>query len=339
MNLSNKKKNRIPRFSVIIPIYNVESFVEKCLNSLLIQDYSSVEFILVDDGSSDKSSEICDRYSKQDNRIKVVHKTNGGLVSARKAGCDEANGEYILNVDGDDWVEPGYFKKLDEIVEKYHPDCMCFGIKYVRDDVEEDCPIALAPGFYTRRDIERNIFPILIENAKGKYFSPSVCSKAIKRNIYVKCQMAVDDRIKIGEDQACTKPAIYRSEKIYILSDCLYCYRFNPLSMTKNRSVFSWQGPRLIGEHFEKMLPIQKYDFEEQIFRSVVHHLFNVVISQFYGKESFLVICKTIKNNLELPYYKNAIMKCKYRCIKGMIAYLSLKYRLFLCLFLWARIK
>ena len=116
-----------PRFSIIIPIYKVEDFLHKCVDSLLCQDYSNMEIILVDDGSPDSCPQICDDYAKQDNRIKVIHKANGGLVSARQAGCEVAEGDYIIAVDGDDWVADNYFETLDKIVDVYCPDIICFG--------------------------------------------------------------------------------------------------------------------------------------------------------------------------------------------------------------------
>ncbi len=330
----------MPRFSVIVPIYNVECFLEKCINSLIEQKYGAVEIILVDDGSSDRCPQICDRYLEIDNRIKVIHKKNGGLVSARQAGCKAASGEYILNVDGDDWVTPEYFQKLDHIVEKYHPDCICFGVRHIHGNNKEERPIAFKPGLYNKRDMELKIFPILIEDEKGRYFSPSIWSKAIKRDIYSKCQMALDDRIKIGEDHACTKPAIYRSKTLYILEESLYCYRLNALSMTKERKAFSWEGPELIGRHFEKEIPMKDgYNFEEQVYRNIVHNLFNVAVSQFYRKESFNAVSKNISQNIKQPYYKQAIMNCKYKNVKGVLAHFTLKYHLYCILYLWAKIN
>ena len=98
--------------SVIIPIYNVENFVEKCIESILFQTIQNLEIILVDDGSSDGSGDICDVYAKKDARIKVIHKKNGGVSSARNMGISNATGEYICFVDGDDFVADDYIEYL-----------------------------------------------------------------------------------------------------------------------------------------------------------------------------------------------------------------------------------
>ena len=101
-----------PLISVLVPIYKIDRYLGICIESLLNQTYKNLEIILVDDGSPDRCPEICDLYASKDERIKVIHKSNGGLVSARKAGLMAAKGEYIGYVDGDDWVGPGFYHSL-----------------------------------------------------------------------------------------------------------------------------------------------------------------------------------------------------------------------------------
>ena len=98
-------------FSIIVPIYKVEPYVHKCIDSIVDQSYEDFELILVDDGSPDNCPKICDEYADKDKRIHVIHKKNGGLVSARNAGLKAATGEYVLYVDGDDWLLPDSLKK------------------------------------------------------------------------------------------------------------------------------------------------------------------------------------------------------------------------------------
>ena len=94
--------------SIVLPIYNVEKYIEKCMDSVLNQTYKNIEVILVDDGSPDRCPKICEEYAKKDNRIKVVHKENGGLSDARNAGIKVANGEYITFIDSDDYIDQDY---------------------------------------------------------------------------------------------------------------------------------------------------------------------------------------------------------------------------------------
>lgn len=114
--------------SVIVPVYNVERFLEKLILSIIRQTYKNLEIILIDDGSQDNSGSICDYYAKQDNRIKVVHKENGGVSSARNLGLDICSGEYISFIDGDDWVEPDYIEYLLSVMNFANAD-MAFSDK------------------------------------------------------------------------------------------------------------------------------------------------------------------------------------------------------------------
>ena len=108
-------------FSIIVPIYNVELYLVDCLNSILDQTYKTFEVILVDDGSTDNCASICDEYALKDDRIKVIHKENGGLVSARKAGVNIASGDYALCVDSDDWKGKYNFLKEESVEVVYIP--------------------------------------------------------------------------------------------------------------------------------------------------------------------------------------------------------------------------
>ena len=114
--------------SVIVPVYNVEKYLRRCVDSIINQTYRNLEIILVDDGSPDKSGEICDEYAKQDSRIKVIHKKNGGVSSARNAGITAASGEYIMFVDSDDYIDSGM---LSDMVLKIPCDIVCCGQKYL----------------------------------------------------------------------------------------------------------------------------------------------------------------------------------------------------------------
>ena len=97
-------------FSIIVPVYKVEKYLKCCIESILTQSFSDFELVLVDDGSPDNCPKICDDFAKQDKRVKVIHKQNGGLVSARKAGVKVASGEFIVNIDGDDYIKQGYLQ-------------------------------------------------------------------------------------------------------------------------------------------------------------------------------------------------------------------------------------
>ena len=117
-------------FSVIVPIYNVQSYLPKCIDSILCQSFRDFELILVDDGSVDSSPLLCDEYGAKDARIKVVHKGNGGLSSARNAGLEVAKGKYVLFVDSDDLVLPSALDFIETCIKKYNVNCDFFLFKH-----------------------------------------------------------------------------------------------------------------------------------------------------------------------------------------------------------------
>ena len=104
----------IDKVSIIVPVYNIENYIRVCVESILAQTYESFELILVDDGSKDNSGILCDEYAAIDSRVKVIHKENGGVSSARNTGLQQAKGKWIMYVDGDDWIEPDMIESLIE---------------------------------------------------------------------------------------------------------------------------------------------------------------------------------------------------------------------------------
>lgn len=117
----------MPLISVIIPIYKVELFLHKCIDSIILQSFSDIEIILVDDGSPDNCGKICDNYASKDSRIVVIHKQNGGLSSARNAGIDIAKGDYLMFVDSDDWVEKDFCETAYKLITENNVTCASFG--------------------------------------------------------------------------------------------------------------------------------------------------------------------------------------------------------------------
>ena len=144
----------MPRFSIIVSIFKVEKYLHECIESVLHQTYDNFELILVDDGSPDGCGRICDEYARRDRRIRVVHKKNGGLISARKAGFEKANGEYILNIDGDDYIGKELLQKKNNAIEETYPDLVAFGVTKVHNNGTKMDTILneMSPGQYSTKD-------------------------------------------------------------------------------------------------------------------------------------------------------------------------------------------
>ena len=323
-------------FSVIVPIYNVEAYLHHCVESILNQSYEKFELILVDDGSPDNCPAICDAYAEKDCRVKVIHKENGGLVSARIAGASIATGDYVCCVDGDDWVHPHFLESFAEAVTAKQPDVICCGFFKAYETHEDSCFLPYRYGYYTKRELEEAFFPSLIEDEYAKYFSISIWNKAYKRTLYWPVQNAVDPKIKIGEDGACTFTIMSKADSVYILKDCLYYYRQNPASMTKEKKAFAWNGPKLLFEHFHKNMDLTICDFKDQLYRRTAHGVFTVAVSQFYRKESYFSICCDIKLQLKEPIYDEAIKKAKFKDIRGKLALFALQHKQMWLMKLWS---
>ncbi|MCI8724725.1 MAG: glycosyltransferase family 2 protein [Hungatella sp.] len=248
--------------SVIVPIYNVDNYVEKCIVSILEQTYSEIEIILIDDGSSDRSSIICDEFAKKDVRIIVIHKENGGLVSARKAGVNIARGKYIISVDGDDWIERDRFKHLVNQISLFEAD-MIYLSGYMKDIGNRyeiiDSPVI--PKTYLKDDIQKSVFPLLHNTEKcfESIIKGSLCMWAIKRELLQEKQNLVDDRISMSEDHICIWFCLLSAESVTIMKDLSYHYIQRPTSLTYSKTdeehdrmkIWHYQLKQYIQQHTE----------------------------------------------------------------------------------------
>ena len=325
-------------FSIIIPVYKIEEYLPECIESLCKQTYKNIEIILVDDGSPDNCPSICDEYALKDPRIKVIHKQNAGATAARKTGAQAATGEYICCVDGDDYVAFDYIEAFAKQIEQYGCDMACCGYYLATPDGKSPKPLRNRVGYYSAEDIKAEIYPELIQTKNATYFTPSLWGKAIRTEIFKAEQMKIDENIKIGEDGACIIPCVYKASSVCIIPDCLYFYRYNPSSVTKNGKAFRFDGPELIAKHIENEINMSEFDFSEQLNRKIVHELFTVVKSQFNRKEKYCAVVKDIKNNLKLPLYSQAIKQSRFNGLSGKLALYSLKYNLFPLIWLFNKI-
>ncbi len=314
--------------SIIVPIYNIQDYVQKCIESIIHQTYRDIEIILVDDGSTDSSGLICDNFALEDNRINVIHKSNGGLISARIAGLQESSSKYIMYVDGDDWISKNCVEKVKEVICVNNVDLVCFGSTYVYPENGIKHTVNSHAGYYTRSDIRKYIFPFLIENAAGQHFDTSIWGKVFKRNFLIELYKNVDTSITMGEDGVITRPYIHRCKSIYIMEDYLYFYnQCNGSSMTKKLKPISWDNTKLI-----RNILFNEFGYNDawkyQINRNTVHNLFITCMSQFNSPETYLSKSKSIKKYLKEECYNDAFKNCNYSSFKGRIIQLMLKYKM-----------
>ena len=235
-----------PLVSVIVPIYRIERYLGTCIESIIKQTYKQLEVILVDDGSDDRCRDICDLYSSKDNRIKVIHKENGGLVSARKEGMKNSSGEYIAYVDGDDWIEPDFIERMITDAVENQADIVCAGQTRDLFDVSFKMQNPYPNGAYRGKELIGLKCNML---SYGEFFSLGISTyvwnKLFRLEIVFYCQLNVDERISIGEDAAVTYPAILKSDCVCV-NDCVsYHYRQREDSMLKKSSDFTVEAEKL----------------------------------------------------------------------------------------------
>lgn len=255
-------------FSVIVPIYNIEKYIRRCIDSVLVQSFADFELILVDDGSPDNCGAICDEYEKKDARIKVIHKENGGLVSARQAGIKVASGDYIFHLDGDDAILPDALESAYKIICDTNADIVSFSyqcsINGKIGDVVEDFAYE---GLYNKSEIEQNIFPKLLSDKNMNHLFYFLWGKAIRRELATKHQLNVNPAISLGEDLSCTFPCFLEAEKVYMSKKAIYLYTI------RNDSISTDFKTRQITQIADVILGLRSLnikkpnDFDEQISR------------------------------------------------------------------------
>ncbi len=190
-------RNILPYFlSVIVPVYNKEKYVGECIRSILAQTYENIEIIIVNDGSTDKTSEILDTFS--DTRMKIIEMSNSGVSIARNIGIDNASGKYVIFVDGDDTIAPDYCERIaDEIIKYDCPDLLIFGLQKIYPSGKRRLIHPFTDGIVLVDDFRQSFMSETVEK-EGIY--GYVCNKAVKREILHEYDIKFDAEIKLAED-------------------------------------------------------------------------------------------------------------------------------------------
>lgn len=283
--------------SIVVPIYNVEKYLNKCINSIISQTYRDIEIILVDDGSPDNCPLICDNWKEKDSRIKVIHKKNGGLSDARNAGIENAQGNYICFIDSDDYIDNTYIEELyGEIVTKNVNISQC-GIKYVDDNhriiknigYKNNCVLS------GRKVIEDSCNEHFVENEV-------VWNRLYNINLFKELKFP---KGKLHEDEYITYKLLYNEEKISIVSSCLYNYRQSSNSIM--RSDYSLKRFEDFSEAYKEKIDYFKNKNDiiiyDMVIRSYLSNLSNIFIKikkSIPNSQSYL---RTIKKEYK-DYYK-----------------------------------
>ena len=306
-------------FSVIVPVYKVENYLSHAIESVLNQTFGDFELILVDDGSPDKCPHICDDYKEKDARIKVIHKENGGLASARRAGISVAEGEYVFNLDSDDLIENDTLESAFKIIKDTDCEIVSFSYRWVKNgktvNITND---GLNEGLYTESDIEKYIYPRILMDKDMNHISYYLSGKAVKRELLLSLQLGVSEKISLGEDLCCTVPCYLHAKSVYISKKMAYLYTVREDSLSKD---FNTKQIYLIEDVINEIVKNDTKkvsDFKEQLCRYSCFMCFAILASAAEGNhfKSIKVIKENILNslhseNISSAEFKNISIKSK----------------------------
>lgn len=213
--------------SIIIPVYNAEQYIEKCIESVLAQTYTNLEIIMIDDGSKDHSGAICDQYAQKDNRIRVIHQANGGVSVARQAGLDAAKGEYITHIDPDDWVEKEAIRTMFEIIEEKGADIVF--CDFYEDRSNQSAYRKQNPKEYDNKSL-------LIQMLHFDGFFPMLWNSLVKHEIIYKYEVSFTPTdIQIGEDTLFLSKLLNKNCKVSFCPRAFYHYNVDNTSSITRR--------------------------------------------------------------------------------------------------------
>ena len=327
--------------SVIIPVYNVEKFLNRCVDSILSQTYKNIEIILVDDGAQDSSPQICDEYAHKDIRVKVIHKNNGGLASARNAGLKVAKGDYILFVDSDDWIKDITVEELLNIAVKNQVDFVRFiPVSAGYPDRPDGTPINfgtedfMEDGVYNKEKMIRDIYPRLFVTPQLT-MGPIVAAwrSLYNRKFLVDNNLYFDEEVKYSEDAIFSAKVVYNSNKFYyIKGGYYYNYFYNTSSITKSFKKDRWNVCKILSSTFKKEFGNKSdYDFSKQLHLEDIYNVLNALGQNTYI-ESFKNRYKYVKDIFNDNFTKQSMKYINLTDvnIKLKIILYLIKYKLLL---------
>ena len=250
-----------PKVSVVVPVYNVERYIRKCLDSIIGQSYQDFEMILVDDGSPDDCPKICDRYAEKDTRIKVIHKENGGLVSAWMCGLDNSSSdsEFVTFIDPDDWVAERYIEAMVAVQEKTDADIVLVGTKKEDQGHMYEVGFTIPVSFYDERSLINDIYPIMLNS--GDFESRSVpisrWGKLIRKQFIYPNLKYCSTSVTYAEDLNIIFPILLDVKSMALIDDvdAVYFYRVSLSSMLNS---YDRNMLRSIGHVYPSLLQICK---------------------------------------------------------------------------------
>ena len=329
---AGKEQKESPLFSIIVPAYNNERELNRCIDSILDQSCRDFELILVDDGSADRTPVICDGYAEKDSRVKVIHKENQGAAAARNDGLFAARGCYIYYADADDWIEPGLLEEAFRALQTPEPPQL-FIFGYERLALEQEEPIScswpLEPGLYSKERLEREVYPRMMDSfaaAKGqRLVSPGLCDKIIRKELLLE-HYCRDTSLFYQEDFVCSYECVYFAERIYFSPMDFYVYnqrsqssmhrRYHRDLLKNNRAAAQYLRTHLGGRGNRDMdRQIQELEFDGLITAACQELRFSRSIWQAAGRFK-----KLLKQDADFPVCSMENLSFPAKCCIWMMS-------------------
>ena len=329
----------VPLISVIIPMYNAEKYIEKCLKSVCEQSFDNYEVIVVDDGSKDLSPRIADNYAREYTCLKVIHQKNGGVIKARKTGVGNASGLYILNLDSDDWLLKDHLIKIAEEINKNHPDIVVTGYIEDNEGIQKKYNQNISSGFYAGDHMQKDILGNFISTSTFFSFGiyPTLWTSCIKKELISKAQVNLPETYSIGEDISVTYPCIINAASLSILDEYTYVYRIQNESMTH---VFDEKfSKKLIYllDHLTSVIPatiVSSKQFNDYIVFETC-----LLVGSYLGagvkKHPYADIVRYIEDVLAQPIIRNSVKK--FNIMEKRVP-LKYKIKVFLIKMKWLKV-
>lgn len=305
--------NNTPKVSIIVPVYNVEQYLERCVESLRNQTISDIEIILVDDESPDNCPQICDEYAMKDNRIKVVHKKNGGLGLARNSGLEIATGEYVAYVDSDDYVDCEMYEALYNNAKEKHTDIVLCGIKYL-PNIGDPIDLIEVNHLLSLHDSDINSFILdMIASApfvkKERIYEMSSCRAIYKREVIEKNSIRFrTEREVLSEDIIYNIDFLLKASSLVYIPHSYYYYCQNASSLSSTFLIEKFERSKLLYQIIlNKMSHMSETPLRANRMFVVYSHsqILNLVSSSNKGK------IKHLKRIISDPFFD--IVKCQFK--------------------------
>ncbi|GGK60410.1 MULTISPECIES: glycosyltransferase family 2 protein [Flavobacteriaceae] len=269
--------------SVIVPVYNVQEYLHNCIDSIINQTFHHLEIILVNDGSTDTSPQICDAYAKKDARIKVIHQKNTGVSVARNKGIEVATGNYITFVDSDDWLESTMYETMyTAALLKQSADVVMCDFTNIKKDSKEKISTNIRTGFYTKQQIIKELYPtLLVTETFGRLPIISACTCLFKHSLLINNNIRFDAALRYSEDYLFMAAIITKANSFYYLKDnYFYNYLQYEESRSKKYQPAWWENLKYLNKKLEQLLKDNTaYNFTRQLKLQLLHSVLFILNS------------------------------------------------------------